>query len=68
MSDIADMVKIYKMLYENKPNVIYIGKTTNLKNRLAGHRYKNSQYTNIELIDSVPSTEWKFWEEYYICL
>jgi hypothetical protein len=44
----------------------YVGKTTNLKKRLAIHKYWNYEYTHIELIDSIPTDEWKFWEEWYI--
>ena len=51
MSEIAVMVKIYKMLYENKPNVIYIGKTTNsIERRFSQHIYvakKNINKTKV---------------------
>lgn len=44
----------------------YIGKTVNSSIRLKNHKAKNKQYTHLEIIDEVPSSEWKFWEEWYI--
>jgi hypothetical protein len=47
---------------------LYVGKTVNLENRLKLHKHQKSHFTHIELIESIPSNEWKFWEEFYIDL
>lgn len=44
----------------------YIGKTVNPQDRLKNHKAKNKQYLHLEILDEVPSSEWKFWEEWYI--
>jgi hypothetical protein len=44
----------------------YIGKTVNSSIRLKNHKAKNKQYTHLEIIDEVLSSEWKFWERYWI--
>jgi hypothetical protein len=64
------MINITHIYFIHKGDSIpcYVGKTTNLHSRLAGHKNTKPQYTHIELIDSIPSSEWKFWEEYYINL
>ena len=47
----------------------YIGKTKNHVNiRLADHIYKKCKDLQINIIDEVPTLEWKFWEKYYISL
>ena len=48
---------------------IYIGKTKNSPNlRLNDHRYKKEKNLNINVIDEVPTSDWKFWEKHYISL
>jgi hypothetical protein len=48
---------------------LYIGKTKNSPNlRLNDHRYKKEKNLNINVIDEVLTSEWKFWEKYYISL
>jgi len=59
------MIHIY-FIHKGDSIPCYVGKTNNLKKRLAIHKHWNSEYTNIELIDSISDTEWKFWEEWYI--
>jgi hypothetical protein len=57
--------------YLSKENGIpfYIGKTKNPINiRLADHTYKKSKNLQINVIDEIPSSEWKFWEKHYISL
>lgn len=44
----------------------YIGKTVNPQDRLKNHKAKNKQYLYLEILDEVPSSDWKFWEEWYI--
>lgn len=63
------MTKIY-FLHNGDFIPLYIGKTVNhLKQRLSNHKIKKSSPNLlIELIDEVPSTEWRFWEEFYITL
>jgi hypothetical protein len=46
----------------------YIGKTVNITHRSKHHKAMNKEYTHMEILDEVPSTEWKFWEEWYIQL
>jgi group I intron endonuclease len=38
------------------------------KNRWIMSLLKNGVYPVIEIIDEVPSSEWEFWERFYICL
>jgi len=48
---------------------LYIGKTKNSPNlRLNDHRYKKEKNLNINVIDEVPTSDWKFWEKHYISL
>jgi hypothetical protein len=47
----------------------YIGKTQNPINiRLADHTHKKCKDLQINIIDEVPTHEWKFWEKHYISL
>lgn len=45
----------------------YIGKTKNEKQRFMKHKIKYPE-SSIEVLDEVPTEEWKFWERYYISL
>ena len=47
--------------------VHYVGKTKNPKKREISHKYKHKTST-FEIVDEVPSSEWKFWERHYISL
>lgn len=64
-----NMTKIY-YLHGGDNIPTYIGKTIlSPKKRLHQHRSKKSQsHLQIEVIDEVPSEEWRFWEEFYIIL
>ena len=55
------------MLIDDNDNVRYIGKTKNLQSRSTDHKIK---YPNckFEIIDEIPTSEWKFWERHYIWL
>ena len=46
----------------------YIGKTVNIQNRLKNHKCKYKSPIYLEILEEVPSSEWKFWEEWYIDL
>jgi len=61
------MTKIY---YLHKGNNIpfYIGKTISERNRKYNHKNKFGKNTILEIIDEVPTEEWKYWEEFYILL
>lgn len=66
------MKKTTYIYYLCKDNEIpfYIGKTQNpIKIRLSNHIYnKNLKDLKINIIDEIPTNEWKFWEKYYISL
>ena len=48
---------------------LYIGKTKNSPNlRLNDHTCKKEKNLQINVIDEVLTSEWKFWEKYYISL
>jgi hypothetical protein len=60
------MIRFIYILTENGIPV-YVGKTKNPKQREAAHKSKFP--TEIfEIIDEVPTAEWKFWERHYISL
>jgi group I intron endonuclease len=74
-------VYIYALTDPNNNAIRYIGKTVNIKQRLAQHlkdnskSYKaswlkslkdNNQICNIEIIDIVDKDGWEFWEIYWI--
>lgn len=47
----------------------YVGKTKNTINkRLNSHNYLKEKGLKINIIDEVNTSEWKFWEKYYISL
>ena len=59
------MINIY-YIHNGDGTPIYVGKTTNLKERLKCHKQTRPHFTHIELIEMVNDDEWKFWEEFYI--
>lgn len=47
----------------------YVGKTKNKKlHRNYQHKYTYGKDTLLEIIDEIPTHEWKFWEKHYISL
>lgn len=60
------MVNIYVLFRDNIP--FYIGKTKNPKYRINDHKRTYGKDIEFVLIDQVVSSEWKFWEKYYISL
>jgi hypothetical protein len=56
----------YLHLGDNTP--IYVGKSVNPKSRLINHRHEKNQKFFMEIIDEIPTVDWKFWEEFYISL
>lgn len=60
------MISIYILERNNIP--FYVGKTNNLKNRLANHKKKFGKEIQIIELDKVPMHEWLFWENHYISL
>lgn len=60
------MTRFIYILTENSIP-IYVGKTKHPKYRMSAHKKK---YPNavFEIIDEVPTEEWKFWERHYISL
>lgn len=60
-----DRTKIYYLHYGN--NVpFYVGKTTRIQGRIGAHRSKFGKNIILEVIDEVLTSEWKFWESYWI--
>jgi len=55
-------------LHKNNNIPFYIGKTINIKQRKQSHKNKFNSKILLEIIDEVPTSEWKFWEKYYISL
>lgn len=65
------MINITKIYFLHRGDNVpfYIGKTkTKLKGRIYGHKYHFGFGVQIEEIDEVPTSEWRFWEKYYISL
>ena len=56
---------IYALSINDKTH--YIGKTKSPKNRETKHKMKYP-YSVFEIIDEVPTADWKFWERHYISL
>jgi hypothetical protein len=63
---ILGMVNIYVLFRDNIP--FYVGKTKNPKYRINDHKRTFGKDIEFVLIDQVKSSEWKFWEKYYISL
>lgn len=61
------MTKIY-YLHRGNNIPFYIGKTISEKNRKYSHKNKLGKDIILEIIDEVPTNEWKYWEEFYISL
>jgi hypothetical protein len=60
-----ERTKIYYLHYGN--NVpIYVGKTVRVQGRIGAHRSKFGQNIILEVVDDVSTSEWKFWESYWI--
>lgn len=57
--------KIY--FIHNGDNIpFYVGKSNRLRGRIASHRRTFGDNIILEVIDEVPLSEWKFWENYWI--
>jgi hypothetical protein len=62
-----DHTKIYYLHYgDNVP--FYIGKTVQPKGRIGAHKKVFGDKILLEVIDDIPTNEWKFWEKFYISL
>jgi hypothetical protein len=60
-----DRTNIYYLHYgDNVP--IYVGKTVRIQGRMGAHRSKFGQNIILEVVDDVLTSEWKFWESYWI--
>ena len=61
------MTKIY-YLHRGNNIPFYIGKTISEKDRKHQHKNKFGKDVILEVIDEVPTEEWRYWEEFYILL
>jgi hypothetical protein len=61
------MTKIY-YLHRGNNIPFYIGKTINEKDRKHQHKNKLGKDVTLEVIDEIPTKEWRYWEEFYISL
>jgi hypothetical protein len=61
------IIYIY-FLHKNDNTPFYIGKTNNIKKRKLNHKQHFGFNICLEVIDKIPSNEWKFWEKHYISL
>jgi hypothetical protein len=61
------MTKIY-YLHRGNNVPFYIGKTISEKDRKYHHRNRLGKDVILEVIDEVPTEEWRYWEEFYILL
>jgi hypothetical protein len=61
------MTKIY-YLHRGNNIPFYIGKTISEQDRKYHHRNKLGKDVILEVIDEVPTEEWRYWEEFYILL
>ena len=60
-----DRTKIYYLHYgDNIP--FYIGKSVRIQGRIGAHRSRFGKDIILEIIDEVETSEWKFWECYWI--
>lgn len=60
-----ERTKIYYLHYgDDIP--FYVGKTTKIQGRMGAHRSKFGKNVILEVIDEVLTSEWKFWECYWI--
>lgn len=56
---------IYYLIENNTP--IYVGKCKNLLKRLGHHKWRLNNYNiEIEELDYINISDWKFWEQYWI--
>jgi hypothetical protein len=61
------MTKIY-YLHRGNNIPFYIGKTISEKDRKYHHKNKLGKDVILEVIDEIPTEEWRYWEEFYILL
>ena len=61
------MTKIY-YLHKGDNIPFYIGKMISEKNRKSEHKNNLGKHIKLEIIDEVPTNEWKYWEAFYIFL
>lgn len=61
------MTKIY-YLHRGNNIPFYIGKTISEKDRKYHHKNRLGKDIILEVIDEVPTKEWRYWEEFYILL
>lgn len=74
---------IYSLSHPISDEIRYIGKSDNPYKRFIAHLNKscgikktewinslklNGLLPKLQIVDEVPNEEWKFWEQYYICL
>ncbi len=62
-----EIINIYYLHYGDNI-AIYVGRSKNIKVRLANHKRKFGKNVKIEIIDEVSEIEWMFWEKFYISL
>ena len=63
------MVTIIYFLHKGDNIPFYIGKTKNKNlHRNYQHKYTYGSDTMLEILDEVPTKDWKFWEQHYISL
>lgn len=61
------LIYIY-FLHKNDNIPFYVGKTNNTIKRRLNHKQHFGFDVCLEIIDEIPSDEWKFWEKHYISL
>lgn len=61
------MTKIY-YLHRGNNIPFYIGKTISEKDRKYHHKNRLGKDVILEVIDEIPTEEWRYWEEFYILL
>lgn len=57
--------KIY-FIHDGDNIPFYVGKSNRLRGRISSHRKTFGNNIILEVIDEVPLSEWKFWENYWI--
>lgn len=62
--------KITYIYYLHKGDNVpfYVGKTINPQSRKYNHKFKFEGKVLLEVIDKIPTSEWRFWEKHYISL
>ena len=64
----SKFIYIYEIFYLENNIPFYIGKSVNPIKRKYNHTLKFGKNINLNIIDKVLNSEWKFWEIYYISL